>query len=474
MGKYKYLLNNMALFTASNFVSKILVFLLVPFYTSVLTKAQYGTADVMQITLLLLIPLLTGNIGEATLRFALESGNNKSNILRIGLKYTGISIGIVALICGTLVFFVPDVSMKNLILMFLGLYATDCIYEYMLLFCQGVEKVRVMVTGSVLCTAILIISNLFFLLVLKIGLQGYFLSQMISYLFAATLMLIFSGVISYKKSWKKDPVMEKEMVHYGRNMLVYSTSSWANNAFDRYTILFLCGSAVNGIYGVAYKIPAILMIFQRIFAQAWQMSATKAHRETDSVNFFSTMYIMYNAFMILGCSLLIVIVKPLCVFLFQKDFYEAWILVPPLLISVIFGALTGFLGSICLAYKDGKSIGNATGLGAVVNILAGLIGIYYFQAMGAAIVTMISYFVMFFFAYRKVKKHVVMQVHLKKDFVAYGILLIQSACVMLGVPGFYLIDVSLLLLLFVIYGKEVLEIAGKFFRQKASAGNDIG
>ena len=466
IGKYKYLFNNMALFTASSFASKILVFLLVPFYTSVLTNAQYGTADVMQTTLLLLIPLLTGNIGEATLRFALEPGNDKSNILRTGLKYTGISIGIVALICGTLVFFVPDTSMKNLILLFLGLYATDSMYEYMILFCQGTEKVKIMVAGSVFCTFTLILSNLLFLLFLKMGLQGYFLSQIISYTLAACLMLLFSGIFSYRKTWKKDKALEKEMVHYGRNMLVYSTSSWANNAFDRYTILLLCGNAINGIYGVAYKIPAILTIFQRIFAQAWQMSATKVHGEADSKNFFSTMYIMYNAFMILGCSFLIVIVKPLCAFLFQKDFYEAWILVPPLLISVIFGALTGFLGSICLAYKDGKSIGTATGVGAVVNILAGLVGIYYFKAMGAAVVTMISYFIMFFFAYRKVKKHVTLQVHLKKDFAAYGILMIQSVCVMRGVPGFYFINFALLLLLLLIYGKEVIEIAGKLLRQK--------
>ena len=84
-GRYRYLFSNMALFTVSNFVSKLLVFLLVPFYTSVLSEAQYGVADVMQTTLLLTVPLLSLNIGEAALRFAL-AGENQKNVLKTGLK----------------------------------------------------------------------------------------------------------------------------------------------------------------------------------------------------------------------------------------------------------------------------------------------------------------------------------------------------------------------------------------------------
>ena len=72
----------MALFTVSNFVSKILVFLLVPFYTDVLTESEYGIADVMQATLLLAVPLLSMNAGEAALRFALEHTDRYGSILK--------------------------------------------------------------------------------------------------------------------------------------------------------------------------------------------------------------------------------------------------------------------------------------------------------------------------------------------------------------------------------------------------------
>ena len=87
MGKLKYLSKNIALFSISNFVSKILVFLLVPFYTNVLSTYEYGIADVIQVTLLLLVPMVTVNIGEAALRFGIEEVNNREGIFKVGIKY---------------------------------------------------------------------------------------------------------------------------------------------------------------------------------------------------------------------------------------------------------------------------------------------------------------------------------------------------------------------------------------------------
>ena len=84
--KYQYLAKNLALFTVSNFVSKILVFFLVPLYTGVLTTYEYGIADVMQVTLLLLVPALTFNMGEAALRFGIEEADKRGSILRVGLS----------------------------------------------------------------------------------------------------------------------------------------------------------------------------------------------------------------------------------------------------------------------------------------------------------------------------------------------------------------------------------------------------
>ncbi len=459
MGKYKYLANHIALFSISNFVSKILVFLLVPFYTNVLTTQEYGVADIFQVTILLLVPALTVNMGEAALRYGIEREEKRGSILRIGLKYTAAGGVFVALAAFISAFFVSG-QMKWYLFLFVLLFITDAFYEFLILYFQGCEFVTIVVAGSVLSTLIMLLSNLFFLLVLKIGLNGYLFSQMLAYTAAVCLMLLL-GRRHTRGSFHKDRALEKEMLSYGKPLLLYSTGSWINNAADRYILAALCGTAVNGLYGVAYKIPAILMVFQRIFAQAWQMSATKSYADKNSNEFFSTMYQAYHTFMVIGCSALILGVRLLAWLLFKKDFYEAWQYVPPLLISVIFGALTGFLGSICLAHKDSRSMGFATGAGALLNIVLNFLLVPYLGAMGSAAATAVSYFTMYFMALLIVRKYVTIRTKLVRDYLSYLLLVLQSVVMIRSMGPVYAISGLITLLLIILYRKEVTDIINK-------------
>ena len=57
--KYKDLSKNIILFTISSFGQKILAFLLVPLYTSVLSTGEYGTVDLVSTTVSLLLPMFS-------------------------------------------------------------------------------------------------------------------------------------------------------------------------------------------------------------------------------------------------------------------------------------------------------------------------------------------------------------------------------------------------------------------------------
>ena len=484
MNRGRYLLKNMSLFTISNIASKLLVFLLVPFYTNILTESDYGIADVMQATLLLLVPLLSMNAGEAALRFGIEESEKRGSILKSGLRHVYRSVIVVYIIDALLILTVVPAAQKNFFILFALLYTCNALYEFMLLYTQGCEKVNIMITGSISCTAVTIAANLVLLLVFRLGIYGYIFSQMAAFLISGLLMFGLIHGAELLRS-REDMALRREMTSYGRGMLMYSTASWVNNALDRYFILFMLGTAQNGLYGAAYKIPAILMVFQRIFAQSFQMSAAKSYKEEDSSRFFGELYELYNAVMLTGCAALLLILRPLAAFMFRKGFFEAWVLVPPLLISVIFGALEGYLGSICLAYKDGKSMGAATGAGAVVNIILNYAGIRLFGALGAAYATMISYFTMFALAYVLTERHVRIEVNIKRD--AFGYALITAAGFITMIPGLfadtgsgivgmgwtYAADAVILLIFIIIYRDQVKLMAGRL-KGRSQVADDKG
>ena len=70
--KYKNLVKDTGLFAISNFGSRILLFLLTPLYTNVLSAEEFGLGDLLVTTISFIYPILTLSISEATLRFSMD------------------------------------------------------------------------------------------------------------------------------------------------------------------------------------------------------------------------------------------------------------------------------------------------------------------------------------------------------------------------------------------------------------------
>lgn len=87
MTQYKYLAKNIGILAISQFGVKLLSFFLVPLYTSILTTEEYGIYDLFSTTILLLIPFVTLNILEATLRFSLDKESDNSQVFSISILY---------------------------------------------------------------------------------------------------------------------------------------------------------------------------------------------------------------------------------------------------------------------------------------------------------------------------------------------------------------------------------------------------
>ena len=109
MGKYKRLAGDTLLFAIGNLGSKLILFLLVPLYTNYLTKAEYGTAELIYTASNLIMPVTSMVIFDAVLRFMLDKNiDRKSVILNAGIVFIGGSL--VALLLAPLVGLYPSLS----------------------------------------------------------------------------------------------------------------------------------------------------------------------------------------------------------------------------------------------------------------------------------------------------------------------------------------------------------------------------
>ena len=111
-------------------------------------------------------------------------------------------------------------------------------------------------------------------------------------------------------------------------------------------------------------------------------------------------------------------------------------------------------------------MGQATGIGARVNIGLNAVLIRSSGAFGAAVATMISYFTMYAVAFSKVRKHVELSSNRCRDFFVYLLLLIQMTVMVKEVTMDYLWSGLLFVVIFLIYGKEMLQMLKGFLGKR--------
>lgn len=396
--------------TISSFGSKILVFLMVPFYTRVLSTNAYGIYDICCTTATLLASLLTANIAEALMRYALSDSDHIGTAFSCSFTFSFIVVIVsapIAIICLSLGTGEED------ILTYIGLsallFAANVIYTLFSQFARGINHVREMAFGGFLNSLLLVLLSLLFVLFFGWGICGCFVGT--------TLSLLFSGIfICFScKAWrylgKPNKGYMKRMIAYGMPLSINTIGWWANNAFSRYAVAAICGLSNAGLLTAAYKIPSIPKAIQQIFVQAWQISAIKEFNREDKDGFFKKTYDAMCIISSILTSVVIIATPLLASILFANEFFEAWQFVPLLMASIVFNCLASVTGAVFLAVGDSKPIATSASASVAVSAAACLALIPVFGTQGAAISSVLSSVVIWGMRMRICSRYITLKVN---------------------------------------------------------------
>ncbi len=456
---YKYLLKNVGLLSVSQLGTRIIGFFLVPLYTNLLSTEEYGTYDLYSTTINLLIPILTLNIMQSIMRFSLEKECDKQAIISSGIDiFTKGMFVFAGLVIVNYQFNLFPI-INQYLLIFILLYVFSSLQQMLTFLARGLDNIGAISIGGLINSSVMLSLNVLFLVPMHLGLVGYFYASIIGLAVSNIYMILTTKIWRYIEVKKINRSLQKNMLLYSSPLILNAIAWWINNASDRYVIIALCSISANGVYSVAYKIPNILSMFQNVFNQAWTLSAVKDYDYNDSNGFFSKMYNTYNLMMVLICSALIVGDRIIAKLLYAKDFYEAWKYAPFLLIAVVFGALSGYIGGIFSAVKDSKVFAQSTVVGAVVNIILNLALVTLMGPIGAAISTAVSFLLVWIIRYIKLKQYIRMRVKIVRDSLCYIILFFQATILLFLYDHLlimYSIELALFMIIVIAYKDEIL------------------
>lgn len=452
--KYKYLAKNTLLFLIASFIPKVLSFIMVPLYTRFLSTSDYGTADLLTNTASLLMPLLTLQIQDAVLRFAMDKEYRQEEVFSIATRV--VSVGSIILIgsLGFLKFFHvlnwPSAYFAYLILYFF----VGSVSNVLSYFGRAIDKIGILTFSSIISTIVSVGLNVIFLVPLKWGLYGYLLANTIGLGISDIYTFIKAKMYKYIDFRSISNEVQKEMIYFSLPMIVSALSWWINNASDKYILSFFCGLSVVGIYSAASKIPTILTTLGSVISKAFSISAIKDFDRNDTDGFLGNSYMAISYGMTLGCSFLMFFNILISHILYSKSFFTAWMYVPPLLISVLMNQLSLSCENFFIAVKKTKLI-SITALGAAgLNTALNFTLIPHFAAYGAAIATAIGFTCEWILRYIYLKKDVHIKNNIKKEALSYFLILAQMIFAYWG-NRFLIVQGGIFALLVILYFKEI-------------------
>lgn len=389
MNQYKKLFSDTVILGLGTFGSKLLVFLLMPLYTALLTTDQYGTAELITGTANLLIPLACVGIGNGIFRFAADKAANKSEVL---------SSGMLLLACGLAGFLLlsPLLGLVEYFDGYLWLIVLYVIFANIQSVCaqyvRAIDRTRLFAVQGILNTVLTILFNVLFLMLWDLGVTGYVLSVIVGNILTTVFLFVAARLWrELKLSYVKKETV-KELLWFSLPMIPTTVCWLITDLSDRYMVTYFCGDHINGIYSAAYKIPTVVNLISGIFMQAWQFSAVAQSSDEETCkDFYSKVFDGFLSVIMIGSASLIVLSRFLSGLLLHADYSEAWRYMPVLLCSAALEAIVSFLATVYMVRKKSMHSFYTAMLGSVLNILLNLILIPRIGAMGAAIATLASY-----------------------------------------------------------------------------------
>ncbi len=280
MNRKRELVKNTIIISIGKFSTKLVSFLLLPLYTYILSPAEFGEYDLLNIISIFLIPVITLQMDEGMFRFLIDAKNSddKSEVFSNTIIFTAISTvfwSIIIYLGGTLLNY-PYTNW--LIIYCFG----SVVYSITSGFSRGEGNFKLYSFLAFLNSLINILLNILFLAVFKMGLNGLFLAYIISSILVGLFGLIRLHAFKYLRFKITNRKLLMDMIKYSFPLVPNNVSWSIISLSDRLIIKKGISDEANGIYSAGNRFPTIINTCFGFFNTSWRESASRAVSDEEN------------------------------------------------------------------------------------------------------------------------------------------------------------------------------------------------
>jgi len=386
-------------------LNRIVGFLLIPFYTHYLLPSDYGTLEMIEVTVYLVGTFLGAGLTHAVMRFYFESEEDS-------YRRTVVSTALVSVLCvclvlgGGLALISPAVSTlvfqsENygglLRLAVISLTAT-VVSETPLVFIRAREKSVLYTVVSLLRLALNLSLNILFIAKYGMGVRGVILGGLISEVCVGTVLSAYTLKhvgISFSRA------RLKEMLLYG---IPYIPGGFVISILlvsDRFALQRFTTLTEVGLYALGYKFGLVMgaMVTDPFFL-IWRPKMFEVAKRDDASEIYGRMltyFLFLELFIALGIS---AGVKDVLMIMADPKYHSAYQITPIIVLAYVMGGTYSHAQVGILLAKKTKYILYIQIVGAIAGIVLNVALVPFLGAWGAATATLSAWTLLTFMAYR--------------------------------------------------------------------------
>lgn len=391
--KYTKLGKNTFLVFLGRAGSALIGLVMLPLYTRWLSTEGYGAADLISTYSSILLSIVTCCVADAIFIFPKnEDDEHKKKYYTSGLLFVFLTTTIICIInvfCRSLYSTKSEGFSYTYAWYTIALMASAFFQQYTQQFTRCLEKMSVFAITGIVYT----IANASFsiLLIPKLGLQGFLLAHIIANVLSGLFSLFFSGSFRFFNIRSFDKSHLKTLLLYGIPLIPNSIMWWMVNGVNRPIIESCLGLSALGLFAVANKFPGIIGMIAGVFSNAWGISMLDEFGKPDFSKFFNKVFNVINFLCIISSFVIIIFSKELIHLFASAEFFEAWHLLPILLVAIVLNTSSGLIGGVFMAMKQSKYFFYSSLASAVTSLVFTYLLVKNVGLIGSAIAVMLSF-----------------------------------------------------------------------------------
>lgn len=365
------LIKDTTLYAVGPMLNKCIALLLVPYYSYVLAKDEFGYYDLVLTGSQLIIAIVTLKISDGLYRWlTMERPDKQKQIRAISCSFLIISGGILLILLINA--FVPHAAFpfKNLVCGYV-ISGMALAHFYQLL--RGLGMIKSYSFLSVITGGSFLLLNIIFLGVMHLQLQGVILALLLSNVAGVIYAVFRVRLPEYLRLREVNLNTIKEMVRYSAPLVYNAVSWWLMGGFDRYIIAIFLGLAANGIYAVSVKYCSVIILVNSFFIPAWQDLLLKNVAAFQVKTHVAKMFNHYGCILFSAVILLSAFSRLLLGLLIDVRYIDSWKYIPLLLSGAGLLSMTSFLGTLFVLEKKTVHIFKTSLAGSILNVLVTLL-----------------------------------------------------------------------------------------------------